>query len=152
VPLDPSIILYAVGASIQEDELVQMAGCCITLVFKDEYGRKRNRIITHPIGNAPLNRAHLQAAHLALASVVRSMRRVALVTLICPACVKAALDDTDPEYCEIGDAVVGELRKWASFYSRLRFVSSAGEDIPGFDRARECAESQSGSDTGTIDG
>jgi len=151
--LDPSITLYGVGASISEGKLVQKAGCCITLEFEDEHGRKSRRVISHPIGNASVNRAHLQAAHLALAAVVRPMRRTANVVLVCPGHVKAILDKSDTDYLEsqVYDRdIVSKVRKWTTFYNKLQFALSAAEDIPGFNEAEECAESQSGSDTGTM--
>ena len=149
---DLNIILHAVGFS-GEGELVQKAGCCISLEFEDEYGRKSNRVITHPIGNASADRAHLQAAHLALASIIRPMRRMANVKLVCPAAVKAILDETDPEYSEVqkeNNDVVGEARKWITFYDKLRFVPCSVQDLLGLDEAKACAESQKGSDTGTV--
>ena len=150
---DPKITLYAVGASISESELVQKAGCCVTMEYEDEYGRKSKRVITHPIGSGSIDRAHLQAAHLALASITRPMRRIANIGLICPERVRAILDESDAEYSESqrdNVDIVGEARKWITFYDRLRFIPSLVEDISGVDRARECAESQSGSDTGTV--
>ena len=150
---DPSITLHAVGASISENELVQKAGCCVTMEYEDEYGRKSKRVITHPIGNGSIDRAHLQAAHLALASVVRPMRRIANIRLVCPGRVRAILDESDAEYSESQEDnidIVGEARKWVTFCDHLRFIPSLVEDILGVDQARECAESQSGSDTGTV--
>jgi len=144
-----NIVLNAIGFSADKG-LTQKAGCCITMEFDDEYGRKSTRMITHPIGNATVRRANLQAVHLALAAVVRPMRKIADVMVVCPEDIKNILDNpAHPEEADNTD-VIGEIRKWITFYTRLRFVSWSVESIPGYDKARECAESQSGSDTGTV--
>lgn len=151
----PNISLHAVGVSIGEGELVQKAGCCITLEFEDEYGRKSRRVITHPIGNASEARAHLQAAHLALASITRPMRRIANVKLFCPMVVKViAQDEIDNPYYHKAatgnEDVIGEVKKWTTFYDKMRFAPCVVDEIPGHDQARTCAESQKSSDTGTV--
>jgi len=156
---NPSIILYAVGSSVGEGDLVQKAGCCINMEFVDEYGRKSTRKITHPIGNASEARAHLQAAHMALASVIRSMRRLSTVELRCPAIVGVVVREEMGKLCDdscyrddvVGNEdVIGEINKWSTFYDKLRFVPLAADDLLGRYDAKQCAESQKGSDTGTV--
>ncbi len=150
---NPNITLHAVGFSIREDDLVQKAGCCVTMEFEDEYGRKSKRVITHPIGSASLERAHLQAAHLALASVVRRMRRISNVKFYCPLCVQEVLDETNPKFSEVkvdNVDVIGETKRWVTFYTSLSFVACVAHNMLGVDQAKECAEFQFGSDTGTV--
>lgn len=150
---DPSITLYAVGASVGKTGLVRKAGCCITLEYVDEYGRNSRRVITHPIGNASLARAHLQAAHLALAAVTRPARRLISTKLVCSPEVKVILDEKDPAYSKTQGQnadVVAEARKWVLFYDRLRFAPCDAERLPGLEQALECAENQKGSDTDTV--
>jgi hypothetical protein len=46
--------------------------------------------------------------------------------------------------------VIGEARRWVTFYTNLSFAPCVIENMLGLNRAKECAESQSGSDTGTV--
>ena len=149
---DPNIVLRAVGFSIGEGDLVQKAGCCIDMEFEDEYNRRSTRKITHPIGNASEDRAHLQAAHLALASVVRPMRKISVVELHCPTVVCDAMQEgrTPDSPAEANDDVIAEIRRWTTFYDKLRLVSCDADDLPGRQDAKQCAESQKSSDTNTV--
>ena len=136
------VVGYSTGVG-----LVQQAGCCVRLEYRDEYGRKSHRMFTYPIGCATEERAHLQAAHLALASVVKMMRKLAVVEVACPSIVCDVVDNPDMiiDGC---DDVANEIRKWASFYNDIHFDARSINDLPVED-ARRCAESQQALDTGT---
>ena len=69
---------------------------------------------------------------------------------------KILIDEQTNEYLKISFSpdedsdVLAEILRWTTFYDSLKFVPCDDDTLLGQDLAKECAESQSGTDTGTV--
>jgi len=116
--------------------------------YEDECGRKSIRKITHPIGSASQRRADLQAVHIGLATIVRSMRKACTVRVLCPKELYPILESG--KLADEDADVLTEIVRWTTFYSDFKFTPCDEDTLLGRDLAKDCAESQSGTDTGTV--
>ena len=143
----PQINLHAVGVCLDEGEMVQKAGCAIRMDYIDEFNRSSSRIISHPFGSADSQWSNIQAARMALASVLRPFRKTAAVTLsVVPEVVNLILKNTKPD--KYADIVV-LLRQWTGFFTTFKLIPTPAENILSYSDAKICAETQRATDSGT---
>jgi hypothetical protein len=147
------IHMYATGVAMNNGKPTQKAGTGVILEAVDSVGRKVSRTISYPVGNCTTPCAEINAARIALASVVKKYRKEAIVTLHVSPYV-AKLFEMEGENFKTNPKKnaeqVAELRRWSGYFEKLKVKASSRDDlmIP-LDLAKQCAETQNKSDTGT---
>jgi hypothetical protein len=105
-------------------------------------------------GRGSITNSAIRGTHLALASINRSLRKTAGVSVFVPEYVIKVADRAHSEYEEsISSAPdIEELRKWIRFYgANLRFVKQDFMSQPLVDLAETCASTEKPYDSGTME-
>jgi hypothetical protein len=132
-----NIELYAAGVTRDEGKLSHLAGAGTVLVATDDLGRVQCRHFYFGMGGSSLVLTEIQAARLALASVIPSCRVYKTTLLTDNPVVAAVLTGTAPQ--EGQEQQVAELRRWWSYYRDIRVEVLAGGH-PHLDKARALAK------------
>jgi len=133
----------------------QRAGCAVLLDYSDDYDRTADRVICQPVGGSTKPRAEIMAATYGLMSISRKkFRKSCEVVLHVPQYIAGLLETVEDGNYKSSPKKnpdeVAELRLWVSYFDNLRAVAASKEDLTRcLNLAKECADTQKASDTGT---
>jgi len=141
------------GSCVDTGKPTQRGGCAAHLWAKDSVGRISTRKLTHAAGNSTQPQANLKSALLGLMSVNAAMRAHDTELCVIPY-VEQQLQQEDGKFKTTPKKnveLVDKLRSVVALFPRLR-ISVADKDTLRliFEDARQCAELQNETDTGTI--
>lgn len=143
--------IYCAGLSRDEGQISQIGGCGIVLLATDGQRRVQCREFAFGLGSSSQMLADVQAARLALASIVPAMRVHRCFLFIDSQDVANFL--TSPATVLGIREQVAELKRWYGYYKDVS-VNLLSAIHPRFERAKELAkqglDSQAPYDSGTF--
>lgn len=146
------IIIHTAGYCHDVGHATQRSGISIILLYDDGYHEAR-RVISYPTGNITKNLADINAVKLGLASLQRSFRKSAKVTIVVPkSAINYFMKDESGEYEKNSPKYkeeLDEVRKWMEYYDDLTVVVDDGSFKDCFEEAKICADNQKPKDTKT---
>jgi hypothetical protein len=139
--------LFCVGVCRDDGEPTQIAGCGIVSKFVDDHDRVQCREFGWALGNSSERLAQLQAARLALCSVLPQFRGYPATLHVSNSIVEKSLDiETDPE--EFLYEIVA-LRTWYGYYKSITIIVSPMDERV-VELANIALDTQQHYDSGTI--
>jgi hypothetical protein len=141
------------GSCVDSGKPTQRGGCAAHLWAKDSLGRVSTRKLTHAAGNSTQPQANLKAALLGLMSINAAMRVQDTELCVIPY-VEQQLQQQDGKYKTTPKKnveLVDRLRSAVALFPRLRTLVADKSTLRQIlEDARQCAEKQNETDTGTI--
>lgn len=151
------IDIYCASSIKDNGKVTQLSGCAIIMTLHDG-DVKKIRKFGYPLGASPLALANIQAARLALASILPVFRGSSTVVLHLPnnPTAKWLEKGADGKYennPKSNAQAIEEMRRWSSYYDDLKFYVDKSSEFMDEVRelARDVVENQEGFDTHTMD-